>query len=361
LLTGKQKNFSWELEQKDNTMQESPINRRNALRRIAALPIKIYSLSLAIPAVLYAIDEFLPQCAAGITALWYLRKGKDLAFVSDTISRYIPTLKEIATNGKGTQQTDAAELLAQCLLLKGLCVNQTQADHRAALDCAEQAEIYGKRAENPMLTIIAIRQQAHFYDYADDWEQAMYMAERAKHMMMAVNKGKTTDDAPVSSLAQSFVYAGLANYQAHCGEEQGALTSMRLAEEAFEASKKEAAPPVWIEYSQGGLLLHSGLAYHYMDKQTEAINLFARIGAVAQVETTRIESFTDQVLAEVYRSDKPRDMEFCIENWQKGIQGAIAMRSQQAFTEAKTAYAVMRAVWPGERRIKQLRKQIIHW
>ncbi|MBV9228494.1 MAG: helix-turn-helix transcriptional regulator, partial [Chloroflexi bacterium] len=70
-----------ELERKDNTMQESPINRRNALRRIAALPIELYSLSFAVPTLLYAPEEFLPRCAAGITACWYLRKGKDLTFV----------------------------------------------------------------------------------------------------------------------------------------------------------------------------------------------------------------------------------------------------------------------------------------
>jgi hypothetical protein len=122
-----------ELEQKDNTMmQESSMSRRKALRRLAALPVELYSLRVAVPVLLSTLPEdFLPRCAAGITACWYLRKGKDLAFVFDTVSRYIPTLKEMATNGRGTQRTNAAELLAQCFLLKKTCVIHIHTDHMA--------------------------------------------------------------------------------------------------------------------------------------------------------------------------------------------------------------------------------------
>ncbi len=110
-----------EIEQKDNTMHH-PINRRDALRRIAGLPIEVYGLSLALPAVLREPDAFLPQCAAGIASCWYLRKGKDLAFVSSVVSRYAPTLKDLVTQGPGTFRKDAADILAQCLILKARCV-----------------------------------------------------------------------------------------------------------------------------------------------------------------------------------------------------------------------------------------------
>jgi hypothetical protein len=353
-----------ELEQKDNTMmQESSMSRRKALRRLAALPVELYSLKIAAPVLLATLPEdFLPRCAAGITACWYLRKGKDLAFVSDTVSRYIPTLQEMATNGKGTQRTDAAELLAQCLILKSECVIYTSADHMTALSYVQQAETYGELAGNPMLAITAVRFQANAYSYAERRQKAVYTAERARHMMESENKGKAQDEAPISSLVQSYVYAGLAYYQAHCGKEQDAFTSLRLAEETFEASKREAMPPMWTTHDESNLYLLGGLAYHYLDNQAAAITSFAQIDMLDDTsETNHIESFTDRVVAEVYRSDKPRDMEFCIEHWQKGIQGAIAIRSQQAFTEAITAYAAMRAAWPGESRIKKLGEQLKHW
>jgi transcriptional regulator with XRE-family HTH domain len=346
-----------ELEQKDNTiMQEHPINRRNALRCLASWPIELYGLSLILPSMLHAPEEFLSQCAAGITACWYLRKGKDLAFVSDTVSRYIPTLKKIVSIGKGTLRTDAAELLAQCLLLKGLCVNHTHGDPLASLRYTKEAETYSELAENPMLAVVAVRLQANAYDYADNWVQAMHAAEKAKYII------ETAGDSSLPSLVQSFVYVGLANYQAHCEQEQEALTSLRLAEDAFIASKDESSPPVWVDHNEANLLLMSGLTYYYLDNQEEAIKSLARIDALADTrETARAESLIAQVMAEIGRNDKPRNMEFCIENWQKGVQGAVAIRSKSRLNEARTAYIAMRAAWPGEQRIKDLRDYIAHW
>lgn len=77
----------------------------------------------------------------------------------------------------------------------------------------------------------------------------------------------------------------------------------------------------------------------------EAINFFERIDTLpTAVETQRVEAFTDQVMAEVNREDRPRDMEFCIDRWKQGIQRAIALRSEQSYHEAKVAYTAMRAV-----------------
>jgi tetratricopeptide (TPR) repeat protein len=344
------------MEQKDNMMPEDSINRRNALRRLALFPIEIYGLSQAVPTVLRGPEEFLAQCAAGITACWYLRKGKDLAFASDALSRYMPTLKEIVTSGRGTQRKGAAELLAQCLLLKAQCVSYTHADHMVSLRYAEQAEMYSKLAGNTALTIVAIRKQASAYDYVDDWEQAIQAAERAKQMI------EGAEDGTVPSFVQSYVHVGLAHYQAHCKLEQEVITSLRLAETAFDASNDEPEPPIWVNFNEANLLLHSGFAYYHLNKSEDAIKSFAKIETHAEVfETTRIESFTSQMMAEVTREDKPRDMGVCIDLWKKGMQGAIALHSEQAFTDAKIAYVAMRAAWPAEQRIKKLSERIVHW
>ena len=348
-----------ELEREDNnTMHEQSMSRRSALRYLASLPIELHGLSLLTPDLSqpYPYEEVLTQCAGGITACWYLRKGKDLAFASDVVSRYIPTLKEIVIQGPSDHRQDAADLLAQGLLLKATCVNHISADHTASLRYAKQAETYSNLAGNLALAIAAIKKQASAYDYADNWEQAMHTTERAKQMI------ETTDDVTVSSFVQSYVYAGLANYQGHCNRKQGALTSVRLAEDMLNASSNEPAQPLWIDYNRGSMLIHCGLAYYHLDMQEEAIRSFAGINDLeGAMETTRTESFTDQVMAEVNREDKPRDMDFCIDRWETGIQRAIAMRSKQAFAEAKVAYAAMRGAWPTEQRVKKLGEQIKHW
>jgi hypothetical protein len=96
--------------------------------------------------------------------------------------------------------------------------------------------------------------------------------------------------------------------------------------------------------------------------QEDAIKSFAGINYLEGIaETTRIESFTDQVIAEVNHDDRPRDMDFCIDRWEKGMQGAIALHSKEAFAEAQVAYAAMRGAWPGEQRVKKLSEHIQHW
>lgn len=68
-------------------------------------------------------------------------------------------------------------------------------------------------------------------------------------------------------MLQSYVYAGLAYYQAHTGPKykQDALISIAQAQTAFDAAteSKETAPS-WIGYDEGNLLLNSGLACHHL-------------------------------------------------------------------------------------------------
>jgi tetratricopeptide (TPR) repeat protein len=349
------------LEPKDNAMQESLINRRNALRRLASLPIELWGFSLFGPAVVrpYPIEDMLTQCAAGVTACWHLRKGKDLAFAYDAISRYIPTLKEIVARSTGVQRSGAADLLAQSLLLKGILVRHLQANHEASLCYMQQAETYSNLAGNRALTIAAVRGQASSYNFADNSEQAMHTAEKAKSLLETAE----AEGTPIPLMLQSNVYVGLANYQAHTGPKykQDALTSLGIAQDAFDAASNETSP-IWIDHSKGGQLRNGGLVYYYLGASQQAIETFAKIGSLTVAhETTRTQSFIDQVMAEVNREDQPRDMDFCIERWKQGMQRAIALHSERSYNEAKVAYAVMRAVWPGEQRIKALRDVMLHW
>jgi transcriptional regulator with XRE-family HTH domain/tetratricopeptide (TPR) repeat protein len=351
-----------EIELKDNTMQETPMNRRNALRRLASVPIELWGLTLAVPIILkpFPFDDILHQCAAGITALWYLHRGKDLAFVDSAVSRYIPTLEEMVKTSSGIQRQESASILAQCLLLKGQSVRHLQANHAISLHYMQQAETASERAGNKALSIAAVRAQAVTYDYSDNWKQAMYAAEKAKHLIETADEEET----PISLMLQSYVYAGLANYQAHTGSKykQDALTSLGQAQTALDAAKDEPVP-VWIDPSGSTLLLNSGLAYYHLGDSQQAIETFAKISQLPEstAKINRVESLIDQVMAEVTREDKPRDMAFCIARWKQGIQGAIALRSEQRYAEAKVAYAAMRAAWPTEKRIKALSEYMKHW
>jgi transcriptional regulator with XRE-family HTH domain len=344
-----------ELRQKDNTtMQVNPINRRNALRRIALLPINMYSLSVAIPTALRVPDEFLPQCAAGITACWHLRKGKDLAFACDAVSRYIPTLQELVKNGKGTQRIDAAELLVQSFLLKSTVLRHVDGSSEAVI-YAQQAERYSELVGNLLLQVLALRTLAATYYYGNQWEQAAMTVKKA-HYVLKQAQGDT-----IPLLVQSYVYAGLATYQAYIGNKQDALSALRKAHTTFFAQPALESVPIWIDHNEANLMLNDGMTHYHLGLQKEALNSFAQTKKVQQDNIGRIEILIDEVTAELERNDQSRDMEFCIDRWTEGIEGAKTLQSNQRFNEAVIAYTVMRVVWPGDRRIMQLRELIKHW
>jgi len=349
-----------ELKQRDNTtMQENPINRRNALRRIAVLPIEIYGLSLVRPTIPHAPDELLTQCAAGLTACWHLRKGKDLAFAFDTASRYIPTLKEIATTGSSAYRKDAAELLVQCYLLKSvLAWNVTTIADAASY--AQEAVRYGETIGNMALRITTLRTQAAVFCYGNQWDQALQAGEKARSLL------ETVRGAPIPPLLSSYVYAGIATYQAYKGRKEDALSSLKKAHATFFASSPDDTLPIWVDHSIGNLLDNDGLTHYHLGLYKASSDSFSQIDDHYSHENTipascRVAALVERTMTEVLRDDQPRDMDLCIDLWTRGIEGAKTLQSNRCFDDAIHAFTAMRAVWPGESRIKDLRDQIEHW
>ncbi len=346
-------------ELEDNAMNTDDLmSRRDILRGLALLPIDMSGLSLLGAILKSPIEDILAQCAAGIIACWHLRQGKDLAFADDAVSKYIPTLKEIVKSAPAPQQKAAAALLTQCFLLKTSLANHVGSiGNNAALHYARHAEDYGEVAENLSLQVLAVRMQANAYDFADRCKQALEAAERAKHLI-EMNKRTT----PVPPFVASFVYTGLANYQSQNGQKQNALRSLGQAYALFFTPPSDDSAPAWfpINHSQANLLLVSGLIHSYLGDFKEACNSFAAVRKCQIMpQTTRVEAFIDQVLAELQREDAPRDMDCCIECWTQGVQEARAMQSERWLTEAHSAYTAMRAAWPTEQRIKSLRDLIV--
>ncbi|HEU5229296.1 MAG TPA: helix-turn-helix transcriptional regulator [Ktedonobacteraceae bacterium] len=343
-----------ELEDSMNEDPQAQLSRRDALRRLALLPVELLGLSAVGVVLKYPTEDILAQCAAGITACWHLRRGKELLFASDTVTRYLPTLKAIAHGASSTQRKAAADLIAQGYLLKGLLARHVEG-YNEAIAYTRQAAIYGEAAENSTLQILALRTQGAAHYYANHWTQALHAAEQAGAVL-------ETSKAPIPPLARSYVYAGLASYQAGNGLKQEAFQSLGKAHTAFFAQPPDEPAPVWIDHYQANLVLHDGMTHYHLGLQKEALNSFEQIHLdPAKTETVRVEALLNQVMAEVNRADTERDMAWCIDRWIQGIEGAKALQSEQRFNESLHAYSALCAAWPSEPHIKELRAYITHW
>jgi hypothetical protein len=361
------------LELEDNSVQDD-ITRRDALRFLALVPADMLGLSQfhAVFKKGVSHEDILKHCAAGIVACWQLRKGKELAFADLAVSKYIPTLKAMTQTAPTAQKKAAANLLAQCLLLKSV-LSWNGAAANMAITCAQQAETYGVMAGSRLLQVTALRTQAAALYYANQWGQALQAAEDAKSLIEERDKqdkqkqpsvSSQPAEEPIPQLIHSYVYAGLATYQAYHGDKE-ALHSLKKAHTTFFAQSDDEVAPIWIDHSIGNLLNNDGSVHVHLGLYKGAIDSLGQIDTQYAQDSTipmscRITSAFDQMIAEVSRDDQPRDMEWCIDRWTQGIKEAKAVQSQKCINQAIQAYTAMCIAWPAEKRVKNLREYILH-
>ncbi|HEU5377867.1 MAG TPA: helix-turn-helix transcriptional regulator [Ktedonobacteraceae bacterium] len=358
------------LSELEGNAMSNDISRRDALRFLALVPMDMLGLSPfgAVFKRPFSYEDILKHCAAGVVACWKLRKEKELAFADLSVSAYIPTLQEMLKTAIPVQRKAAAELLAQCFLLKAPLAWHL-ATVSSSVGYAQQAENYSIIADNLLLQIVALKMQAAALYYANQWGEALRTTEKAKCLLEGRDSRDRQKHAsvaqsttePIPPLAQSYLYAGLAIYQASSGYKQEALLSLQKAHSAFFAQTE--TPPIWIDHSLGNLLLHDGSTHLHLGLYKEALDSFGQIETQyarnGQHMSCLIEATFEQVMTETSRDDQPRSMDRCIDLWLQGINGAKELRSQQRFTEAINAYTAMRAAWPGEKRVKELREQLV--
>jgi transcriptional regulator with XRE-family HTH domain len=360
------------VELEDNSMND--ISRRDALRFLALVPADMLGLSQfqAVFKKEFSYEDILKHCAAAITACWYLRKGKELAFADRATSKCIPTLKAMTQTAPTVQRKAAADLLAQCLLLKSV-LSWNIAATNDAITYAQQAEAYSTIAGSRLLQITALRTQAAAFCYANQWRQALLAAEQARSLLEEGDKrdkqkqksaSSQPVEEPIPHIVHSYVYAGLATYQAYDGHKEDALLSLKKAHISFFAQSDTEVVPLWIDHSIGNLLNNDGSTHMHLGLYKEALDSLGQIDTQYAQDATipmscRVASIFDQVTAEVSRDDRPRDLQWCTNLWVRGVQGARELKSQKRIDEAVQAYAVMRAAWPGEKQVKDLREYLV--
>jgi transcriptional regulator with XRE-family HTH domain len=357
----------------DNMNPDDVMSRRDVLRSLALLPIDMSGLSALSAILKNPVEEILAQCAAGVLACWYLRKGDELVFADQAVSKYIPTLKAIVQTAPSSQRKAAADLLAQSLLLKSVLAWDIT-NMRDAITYAQQAELYSEAAENRLLQIAVLREKAAALFYARQWKQAFQTTQEAKHLLDERDKQDKQKrpsaslypaEEPVPHLLASHVYAGLAKYQAHEGQKEDALLSLKKAHVAFFEQTAHDMVPLWIDHHIGNLLKYEAQTYIYLDLHKSAVETLEQIHTQYAQDTTihltsRYSVFTEQIMAEVNRNDQPRRMDWCIDRWEKALEGAEMLQSNVQFENVVQAYTAMRAAWPGEKQIIDLRKHLAH-
>jgi len=167
---------------------------------------------------------------------------------------------------------------------------------------------------------------------------------------------------PMPPIVRSYVYAGLATYQARVGQKDEALRSLQVAHTSYFAQPANEPAPIWVDHNLATMFSNDGRTHMNLNMYKDAQSAFEKIIHDSNSSPHKVsEASINRVLAEVDRDDQPRDMNLCIALWTQGIQGAIVHHDELQFSTALQGYAAMRAAWPREQKIKELKELIVHW
>lgn len=331
------------------------VTRREALRRLAFLPVQFCGLSSLRAIVLRSHEEILTHCAAGIVACEELSNEGDLVTAFALLSTYLPTLTMLVQEN-ATYRQPAARLTTQCLLAQTILATHLEG-YQQALSYAQQAVMYSEASGDVPLHITTLGRLAWVYSSNNQKKTAL---EKALQMQAFFQQQQTK----LSSNLQSYVYGVLAKNQALNRKDAEARQSLQQAQEAF--FTPDVLQHTYIRHDLANFLVDQGVTQLSMAQPEAALHTFSTLlrpdDLTAHIPLSR--RFRPEVinnLALALLKVPHKDMEQVIFCWRTGLQEAQKLRSEQRFEESVHLQELMEMVWPGEKRITELRDHLIHW
>ncbi len=319
---------------------EAAISRREALKSMALVPIQLIGgITIIEAGKVQKTDTniLLKHCAAGITACWYLRRGRDLDFVSDVISFYVSILQPLINSHSDAQRKASAELLAQSFMLKSHLGNEGN------LAFTERAIYYSDISEDPTTQALAYRRRAYEHRENKNYQDALADAEKGYGLARSSNV--------IHPIIHSVTAAGLSLCQAACGKVDDAKVTIAEARDLFDPTM----PVPSMSYSESILTSTAARIEQYSHHWEEAVSLYEK--SLAAPDISALGTIQEQISytkTEVNRDDKPRDMGLCVTLLTEAIIRAEELNSKEYIRKARAAYDLLRLVWPREDAIKTL-------
>ncbi len=339
--------------------EQALMSRREALRRVAALPLISFGLSALQPVLTKPADDIIMQCAASVAACWELSKGddeSDLALAFRGASTYLPTLKAIvAESAKYRKQ--AASLAGQCELLRTLLGWHLQG-LKEAQSYANEAVKYCTEAGDESMLLSTLDYQAWAYYYDSKPHQALQAIEKAIPILRN-HKG-----VPLSPQLLGGIHCTLAIMRAKNGI--SGTKDLLDAEGLFAVPQSGDQRLVYMDYTQGDLMLNTGFILYYQHQYKEAKAAFNSLidpnslkTRIVLPERSRIEGLNFMLLTTLKSPQK--DLEWILYIWDTAMIHAKQLQSEQRYSEASIAYEIIEAVWSGEKRVEERRELASHW
>ncbi len=323
------------------------LSRRSALLVIAALPKGLLGL-LQQQKTAFIEEEFLPSCAASLTACWYLLNGREFASVERALSRYMPFLVGWARRASTYQRTAAYLASQACLLLGFIELHRLQFQQRIVY-CREAVKHGREAGEHPLL-VKALTQLGNAYYDQGLHEEMLQVYQEAERFMKGVPRS-----------LQSKVLMGLAHAYAQQGHAAKVLDTISEARGIFPGEIEDV--PAFLsaddgEYSlilfEGWVRLDLGKCYPDKDYNEQAAKALAQIDSLPITrlvpERYRHEIINRRAQAAIASGELDTFRDFTIQS----AEILQVMHSEKRRQELVINYKTALKKWPHESKVVEL-------
>jgi tetratricopeptide (TPR) repeat protein/DNA-binding XRE family transcriptional regulator len=333
-------------------VEEQAISRRQVLASIAALPLTL--LTLRPGSLVDTISpEFLPQCAASITACWHLLRGKGgLPTVDEILPQFTPLLRTLAQHSSKHQKT-AARLTAQASILQGILAMH-RLNYTAREAHCKDAVHHAALAGDNNLRAAALTYLGYTYSFC----YIPRKPEKAIQVFLEALQA-SSEEAP---LLRCNIQMGLAEAYAQCKEEQQALHYISLAQTNFPAYPEQDPSYIFGDCSLHVLYQWEGKMYlelveHYSDRG------YQQKAAAALMQGVGVQSISERSTTEtvIYQADASRvlgELDTYATSLRQAAQMAIDLSSRKRYSETILVYRRTPEKWFHERQIKGLARDV---
>jgi DNA-binding XRE family transcriptional regulator/tetratricopeptide (TPR) repeat protein len=333
-------------------MEDQALSRRQALATIAALPLTLLTLRSG-PSLDTISPDFLPQCAASITACWHLLRGKGgLPTVDEILPQFVPLLRTLGHRPSKYQKA-AARLAAQASILQGILAMHRLNFTARETHCKDAAR-YASLAGDNNLRAAALTYLGYTYSFC-------YLPRKPEKAIPVFLEALQAvgEEAP---LLRCNIQMGLAEAYAQCKEERQALNYIGLAQTNFPAYPEQDPSYIFGDCSLHVLYQWEGKMYlelveHYADRgyQQKAAAALMKGGGVQSISER---STTETV---IYQADASRvlgELDTYASSLRQAAQMAIDLSSRKRYSEAVLVYQRTPEKWFHERQIKGLARDV---
>lgn len=275
-----------------------------------------------------------------------LSEGNELRIAERILWTYLPEVEALAT------LTFEHQPLAAAITSQGYLLAASLAGHRhnflERLRYSKQALLYGKRAQDRNLQVVALRQIAISFDCMKCPEKVLYISQGTLPLL-----------SDVSPLLRACIYAGISGAYAQLKQRQEAERFIGLAYEHF-PEKPEIEPDYLhtiCRYST--LVFFDGLNYLDLGQPREAEKILARIDGlhpkISIPTRVRVELLNYQV--EVFIA--LHSLEQACTYLETAAYVARAIGSIRHFHESFDLFQRIKKIWQKERCVQQLESLFI--